>query len=189
MEHEALNDSELAIQALRELFRQRGGLAYGEAVTQLEHALQCGAVAEADGAAPALVVAAVLHDVGHFLHVDAAGALANAVDDRHEALGATWLRGWFPDAVTMPIALHVEAKRYLCYAEPAYLAGLSPVSMTTLRLQGGPMSAEAAARFLVRPFAAEAIRLRRYDEAGKVAGARTPPLEHFLAIARTCRAG
>jgi phosphonate degradation associated HDIG domain protein len=171
------------IRSLRELFEARGALAYGEAVTQLEHALQCGAAAATDGAGDALVSAAFLHDVGHLLHADAAAALEHGRDDAHERLGAAWLARWFPPAVTEPIALHVEAKRYLCFAEPAYTAALSAVSIATLQIQGGAHDERSAQAFREREHAASAVRLRRWDEAAKLAGARTPSLEYFLACA------
>jgi len=175
--------SEDPLVRLRELFETRGLLAYGEAVTQLEHALQCGAAAEADGAGDALVTAAFLHDVGHMLHADAAAALEHGRDDTHERLGAAWLARWFPPAVTEPIALHVEAKRYLCFAEPAYAAALSSVSIATLQIQGGAHDERGARAFSEREHASSAVRLRRWDEAAKLVDARTPSLERLLACA------
>ena len=174
------------VAVLRELFDRLGGAAYGEAVTQLEHALQCGAGAASGGATPTLVVAALLHDVGHLLHRDAGGALRRGIDDRHEAVGATWLGQWFPAAVTMPIALHVAAKRYLCAVDAGYAEALSPVSRATLQLQGGVMTSAEAAAFVVQPFAADAVRLRRWDEAAKVPGSPTQPLNHYLALVASC---
>jgi len=174
------------IATIRALFARSGAQIYGEAVTQLDHALQCAAAAEAMQAGPALVTAALLHDVGHLLHDNAAQALAEQRDDRHEALGAAWLRQWFPNEVTRPIALHVEAKRCLVQVDPTYWQELSEVSRTTLELQGGRMHQAEAEAFLARAFAAEAVQLRRCDELGKVAGAGTLSLEHFLTIAAGC---
>ncbi len=175
------------IEHLEQAFVRRGGLAYGEAVTQLEHALQCATAAERAGASSASITAALLHDFGHLLHPDAGGALADGVDDRHEWIGANHLAQWFGEAVTQPIALHVEAKRYLCLAEPRYHASLSPVSLTTLRLQGGVMTPAEATAFLSRPHAATAVQVRRWDEAAKITGMVTAPLAHFLQVARLCR--
>ncbi len=106
------------ITGLAILFKAKGSLAYGESVTQLEHAIQCAMLAERDGADDALVTAALLHDVGHMVHHDAGNAFEAGVDDRHERLGARFLQRWFVPAVTEPIALHVEAKRYLVAFEP-----------------------------------------------------------------------
>ncbi len=175
-----------AVQALRELFEDKGAMRYGEAVNQTEHALQGAAAAEAEGATAALVLATLLHDVGHMLHRDAGTAYVQGIDDRHEVIGARWLARWFGPEASEPVRLHVAAKRYLCHAEPGYLEALTPVSRRTLELQGGPMSADEAARFIALPHAPEAARLRRYDEAAKVAGAATPDLEHFLSRVGQC---
>jgi phosphonate degradation associated HDIG domain protein len=178
--------AEHPIDRIAALFRAGGQLAYGESVTQLQHALQTATAAYEDGADPALVTAALLHDVGHLLHPDAGAALHRGVDDRHEAAGAQWLAAWFPAEVTAPIALHVEAKRYLCHVDPSYRAALSLVSVATLRLQGGAMDAASAAAFAGLRHAPAAIRLRRWDEAGKRVGAVTPPLPWFLELAGRC---
>src|SRR5262245_38387505 len=97
------------------LFRQRGGSQYGgEAVTQLEHARQAATFAEREGAAPALIAAALVHDVGHLLHELPDDAPDRGVDDRHETLAAAWLAQRFRPATVAPVAMHVAAKRYLC---------------------------------------------------------------------------
>src|SRR5579871_1803106 len=130
------------------LFRERGRSRYGgEAVTQLEHALQAAALAEQEGARPALIAAALLHDVGHLLHDLPDDAPERDVDDRHESLAARWLAGRFGPEVVDPVRLHVAAKRYLCATAPGYLDGLSPPSLHSLELQGGPMSPGQARRF------------------------------------------
>ncbi len=149
---------------LEQLYATRGGSTYGEGVSQIEHALQCAALAEADGAPPSLIVAALLHDVGH-LYEDEAGALRS--DEHHELSGAEALAGLFGPEVIQPIALHVAAKRYLCFAEPAYLEALSAASKTSLAMQGGPFDAAQAAAFARQAHGREALALRRYDDAGK----------------------
>ncbi len=165
----------------------RGGTVQygGEDVSQLEHALQTAALAESTGAVPTLVVAALLHDLGHLLH-EGEDAVAVGFDDHHEAMGASYLAGWLDRAVVEPVRLHVAAKRYLCTTEPGYLERLSSVSRYTLQLQGGPFTAAQAEEFLAMPFAAAALQLRRWDEAGKVPGKPAPPLEHFLPLLAVC---
>lgn len=120
------------------------------------------------------------------MHQDAGAVLRRGLDDRHEALGANWLRRWFPPAVTEPIALHVEAKRYLLAVDAGYAVMLSPVSRRTLKLQGGVMTAADAMAFRARPFAADAVSLRRWDDSAKTRGATTPPLSHFFARVAAC---
>jgi OPA family glycerol-3-phosphate transporter-like MFS transporter len=168
------------ITRLLELLDKHGGGLYGgEAVTQREHALQAALAAERAGAGPALVAAALLHDVGHLLPESYAGDGGQDADLRHEAAGAAWLAEHFPPEVVEPIRLHVAAKRYLCFAEPGYREGLSPASRASLRVQGGPFTADEARAFLAQPHAAAAVELRRWDEAAKVPGLRTPRLEHY----------
>jgi predicted HD phosphohydrolase len=147
--------------AIADLYAARGGERYGEDVTQVEHAVQSALVAMAFDAAPVLIAATLLHDVGHLL---AAGSLG---DDDHAGIGATALAAVFGPAVGTPVALHVAAKRYLCATEPGYRATLSRASQHSLARQGGPFDAAAAARFITLPYAAAAVLLRRCDDSGK----------------------
>lgn len=168
------------IEQILAVLRDAGREHYGEsAVTQLEHAIQCAALAETAGASAALIAAALLHDIGHLIDPAGRGAAARGADGEHEHAGAEYLRQWFGEDVTRPVALHVAAKRYLTASEPGYRAVLSPASVLSLRLQGGPFSPDAARRFAAQPGAAAAIRVRRWDEAAKQQGAAVPPLDHF----------
>ncbi len=167
------------LDTLERLFAERGNDRYGESVTQQAHALQCAALAEAEGAPASLVTAALLHDIGHMLHGDPKGAAARNLDDRHERIGAGWLARAFSPAVAEPVRLHVDAKRYLCAVDPGYHAGLSAASTHSLALQGGPFSRDAAARFIAQPFAEEAVRLRLWDDLAKRPEAQVPDWAHF----------
>lgn len=167
------------------LLQEKGARRYGlSLVSQLQHALQAALLAEQSGGDAALVTAALLHDIGHMVHGLGEDPAADGIDDRHEELGRAYLAGLFPPAVTEPVRLHVAAKRYLCGTEPDYFAKLSPDSVRSLALQGGPMSAEEAAAFRARPHADAAVRLRRFDEAAKVKNLPTPPVAHFLPYLR-----
>jgi len=150
------------------LFRERGALAYeGEGITQLQHAFQCGHLAAAAGATPALQLAAWLHDVGHLMSGLDGSPTTRGIDDAHEHLAARALRLTFGDAVAEPVALHVQAKRYLVATHPPYQAQLSPDSRRSLALQGGPMDGDEALAFRGGRFAEDALRLRAWDERGK----------------------
>lgn len=153
---------------------------YDETVNEREHALQTADLAIADSAPEPLIAAALLHDVGHLLSTG-----RRALDDGHEAHGAVYLRSLFGPAVTAPVALHVAAKRYLCGTEAAYHAALSLGSQLSLEAQGGPMSPAEAAAFRRRPGWAEAVRLRRWDDAAKVAGAPTRELREWESLLRS----
>jgi phosphonate degradation associated HDIG domain protein len=165
------------------IFAAKGGGAYfGEPVSQLEHALQAAHYAERDHAPGWLVVAALLHDIGHLLH-DLPEHIADmGVDTRHEDLGHAWLAQYFGPEITAPVRMHVDAKRYLCATDPEYLKQLSPASVQSLQLQGGPFSPAEAHEFEQRPFAGEAVRLRRWDDLAKVPGMPVPELEHYRAM-------
>jgi phosphonate degradation associated HDIG domain protein len=163
MHHDALHLDDVAA-----LYRRRGHLAYdGEGITQLQHGWQCGRLAAQAGATPALQLAAWLHDLGHLLtDLDGTPTL-RGVDDGHERSGARVLARLWGPAVSEPVALHVQAKRCLVTSQPGYFERLSPDSVRSLALQGGPMTAEAAAAFQSGPFARDALRLRVWDDIGK----------------------
>ena len=169
-------------------FQRRGQETYGEGISQLEHAVQCAAFAERDGANAALVTATLLHDIGHLLHDLPADVADSGIDTQHEASGSAWLSRHFGLAVTEPVRMHVAAKRYLATMEPGYFDRLSDASKLSLRLQGGPMTATQAATFAAEPFFADAIRLRRWDEEGKIIGYHGPALDHFLPRVQACLA-
>jgi phosphonate degradation associated HDIG domain protein len=155
-------------------------------VTQLQHALQAAWSAEQAGCDAALVTAALLHDIGHLVHDLGENPAEEGIDDRHEELGQAWLTAWFGPEVTEPVRLHVAAKRYLCATEPGYFERLSPDSVLSLSLQGGPMGPEEAAAFRALPQAEAAVRLRRFDEEAKVKDMETPPVAHFLPQVAAC---
>ncbi|HEY1191373.1 MAG TPA: HD domain-containing protein [Gemmata sp.] len=163
------------------LFTERGGAEYhGEAVTQLEHALQGAHFAEQEGQPAELIAAALLHDIGHMLHGHGEDYLEQGINDKHEDLGARFLARAFGPAVTEPIRLHVPAKRYLSSGKnPAYPGILSPASVRSLELQGGPMTAEEIAAFEAEPHFTAAAKVREYDDRAKIVGFQTPPYSHF----------
>jgi phosphonate degradation associated HDIG domain protein len=182
------------VEEILELFARRGASAYhGEAVSQAEHALQAADLAEQEGAPDRLIVAALLHDVGHLLDGQDEDLAERGVDGRHEEAGGAWLARHFGPEVTAPIRLHVAAKRYLCAVDPSYLEGLSPASRLSLDVQGGPMEADQRAQFESNPYYRDAVRLRHWDDTAKVPGLAVPGLEHYrerlAAAARTGKPG
>jgi [1-hydroxy-2-(trimethylamino)ethyl]phosphonate dioxygenase len=171
------------IEEILQLLAERGQASYfGEPVSQLEHALQCASFAADERASNELIAAALLHDVGHLLHEQGKNAADEGIDTAHEELGQSWLSAHFTPAVTRPIALHVAAKRYLCATDSSYLAQLSPASLQSLQLQGGPMTAKEIASFEADEFARDAVRLRRWDDLAKIRGKNVPPLAHYRTV-------
>jgi phosphonate degradation associated HDIG domain protein len=163
------------LEEIQALFARHGGESYGEGVTMLQHALQTAALAQAAGADDSLAIAALLHDVGHFLQ---------PTDDsygyhKHDRSGGEWLAQRFGPAISEPVRLHVAAKRYLCAAEADYFGKLSAASVHSLGKQGGPMSVAEAEAFAASPHAVAAVRLRRWDDGGKLDGLRVPDFPHY----------
>ncbi|MEO3689906.1 phosphohydrolase [Roseateles paludis] len=173
------------IARIEQLFMDHGEQPYEgarrESVSATAHALQCAQLAEWAHADHHQVAAAFLHDIGHFLAAEAV-ARDDHLDDAHEALALPLLARCFGPAVTEPIRLHVQAKRYLVSVDAAYFLGLSPASVHSLQLQGGPMSKAESQAFERLPFAREAVQLRRWDDLAKVPGHATPPLDYYLAL-------
>jgi len=168
------------VDTIMELFARRGASTYhGESVSQTEHALQAAILAERDGAPDRLVVAALLHDVGHLLDGQDEDLAHRGVDGRHEEAGCGWLAQHFGPKVTEPIRLHVAAKRYLCAVSPSYLDGLSPASRLSVSLQGGTMNDQERAEFESNPAHDDAVRLRHWDDTAKVPRLDIPGLEHY----------
>ncbi|MGH3509146.1 MAG: HD domain-containing protein [Nocardioidaceae bacterium] len=168
------------VDEIEELFAGEGAGDYlGEPVTIAVHMRQAGALARGAAAPDALVAAALLHDVGHFHGTVTGRELMAGTDNRHGDSGAEWLSRWFGPQVCEPVRLHVAAKRYLCAVEPDYLSRLSPASVFTLSVQGGPMSAEEAEAFESLPFADDAVAVRRWDDRAKDPSRETPPFEEF----------
>lgn len=202
------------------LYENLGKRQYGrEAVSQLEHALQCAFLAERSGASPALVAASFLHDIGHMVGispltlemerplladgwlndclrffrdgrsheyqhtpVEQEALAVNPANDLHEHRAQWYLHGLFGPDVLEPIRLHVEAKRFLCHAEPDYWDTLSPESKRSLEIQGGRYDGEQSARFNLSSHAGDAVMLRRWDDGAKVPGAKTPDLSHYRSV-------
>lgn len=176
-------ESAASIDEVLSLYERYGTEHYDEDLRQLDHALQTAALAVAEGAEEPLVAAALLHDVGHLLAM-ARGAgpeegVGSDVDLVHEAVGARYLAGLFPPAVTGPIALHVRAKRYRCAVDPGYHDSLSEGSRRSLVVQGGPMRPDEVRVFERNPASRGAARLRGWDDGGKVDGLEVAPLEDY----------
>lgn len=177
----------LKLADIERLFRDHGHIAYaGEGVTQLEHALQAAQRAEQDGGDNELVTAALLHDLGHLLNLQGDTPSSRGIDDQHQYFAIPFIRALFTPAVVEAIRLHVDAKRALCALEPDYYEALSEDSKRSLTLQGGVFSKDETEKFMAKPFAQNALQVRRWDDSAKVPGATTPPLAHYLDIAARC---
>jgi phosphonate degradation associated HDIG domain protein len=171
----------LSIADIVGLFESKGHAQYdGEPVTQLQHALQSAHLAEQGGADSALITAALLHDLGHLLHDFGGTPTQQGLDDLHQYRCLPFLRPLFGPQTLEPIRLHVDAKRFLCARVAGYREALSADSVRSLALQGGVFDEAQAAAFEALPFAADAVRVRQWDDQAKAADASVPSLAHFV---------
>jgi [1-hydroxy-2-(trimethylamino)ethyl]phosphonate dioxygenase len=176
-------DAKTIVTFIADIFERRGAEEYlGEPVTLSEHMLQGAWFAEQDGAPDELVVAALLHDIGHFTSEFGTYTPDDKEDRHHDDAGADVLEPFFPPVITECVRLHVAAKRYLCATDSSYYGKLSPASVHTLALQGGPMSDEEVVQFRTNPFHEEAVRVRLWDEKGKVPGMKTRSFRDYVPL-------
>ncbi|GAB2651614.1 HD family phosphohydrolase [Prescottella soli] len=173
-----MNDDSAVLEEAAALLDSMRGVFDGEAVDELDHALQAAGHAIADGADDGLVLASALHDL--------ARSPLTAADAPHDRIARDWLTPRFGERVGWLAGAHVAAKRYLVATDPAYVGALSPESIATLRHQGGPA---VEPEWASHPWWSDAVRLRRYDDRAKVPGAQAPSIDDVLVVARRVRAG
>ncbi|MEQ8807106.1 MAG: HD domain-containing protein [Rhodospirillales bacterium] len=161
------------------IYLDLGRRPYTEVVSQLEHALQCAWLAERESGDGDLIAAAFLHDIGHMMQKHGQGAADRGIDDKHEDIARGWASRHFNARVAQAVGLHVAAKRYLCATQPGYFDTLSPASVKSLELQGGPMSADEVTAFEAQPHYQDAVKVREWDDRAKTAGLDTPDIDHF----------
>ena len=159
------------------LFTEAGRRGYGEAVTQLAHALQCAALAHRDRADDEVVVAALLHDVGHLVERQ-----EDRPEHHHGSGGAAFVQPYVPSRIAWLIEHHVIAKRYLCTVDARYVEHLSLASRRSYALQGARLEPDEQLGLETRPWFVDAVRLRRWDDAAKVPGAACPPLIEYAPL-------
>jgi [1-hydroxy-2-(trimethylamino)ethyl]phosphonate dioxygenase len=168
------------IEQIFDTFRRNGAALYdgGEAVTQSQHALQAAYLAEHAGKNDTLVAAALLHDYGHVMD-ESEDSVDRQEDGRHELVGYHFLQQYFAPAVTEPGRLHVAAKRYLCATDTTYFGTLSPFSVKSLELQGGPFTPEQVKAFEKNPHYQDAVQVRQYDDLAKDPDLVTPDFSYY----------
>lgn len=165
---------------IEDIFERRGADSYlGEDVTMSQHMLQAAQLAEEANASDEIVVAALLHDIGHYTNEFPEDAMEQGVNNFHDEAGAAIMQSHFPDTVINCIRYHVDAKRYLCATDPAYYDDLSDASKQSLAVQGGPMSATEVADFEKMPDVNDIVQVRRWDDLAKDTERTTPPFAYY----------
>ena len=168
---------------LGNIFIRHGVISYlGEQVTTSEHMLQGALLAEEANAPDALIAGILLHDIGHYVHEFSHAAFVQGIDDYHDKVDADLLAPFFPTMVTACVGCHVAAKRYLCATESDYFDRLSPASVHTLRLQGGPMSESEIAEFANNSELESLLQIRIWDEMAKIPGKRTRSFAYYAPL-------
>lgn len=174
---------ETIVDFLVSIFERRGGEEYlGEPVTMAEHMLQGATLAEKANAPDELIAAALLHDIGHYTSEFGTFTMEDTEDRHHDDAGAEVLAPFFPPVITECVRLHVAAKRYLCATNSAYFNRLSPASVHSLNLQGGPMNEAEIFEFESNPFHKEAVMVRHWDEGGKDPDMKTKTIRDYAPL-------
>jgi len=172
--------SENIVDFIGSIFDRRGDEEYlGEPVTMGQHMLQGATLAEEAGQPDQIIVAALLHDIGHFTSEFGTFTMEDKEDRFHEDAGAQVLEKFFPKVISDCCRFHVAAKRYLCATDPEYFSKLSEASLHSLSLQGGPMSSDEISKFEENPNLEKIITVRHLDDAGKDPNLETPDFWHF----------
>ncbi|MFI4918771.1 MAG: HD domain-containing protein [Legionellales bacterium] len=172
---------ETTINTISRYFVTAGTTNYiGESVSQVEHALQCAYFAEQSGHSEEVILASLLHDIGHFATTTKQHTMADLGIVHHEWIGALLAYQLnFSAKVALLIGHHVNAKRYLAGKKPHYFARLSSASQQTLAYQGGAMASNERLAFEQLPFFREILQVRVNDEKAKEINLLVPDLEHF----------
>jgi predicted HD phosphohydrolase len=168
------------------LFAEFGNADYiGEPVSQLEHAIQAAAMAEAEGYDDEMVLAALFHDIGHLValkqgkyeNMNGFGATA------HELIGADYLKEkGFSERLIALVYAHVIAKRYLVSKHEDYYNQLSEASKETLAFQGGKMNDEEMLVFEQHPMFQLYIKMREWDDRAKLQSFKGRGLDYYKKI-------
>ena len=176
------------VDELADLFARAGAQAYlGEPVSMAEHMLQTADAAEHDGAPADLVVAALLHDVGHLVHTMAPDSAEHGIDTAHEEVGRALVVGGVPGdrrradppSCRPPSATSAQRLRATCTV-------LSPASVHSLMLQGGPMTSEEVVEVRVAPPLGRRRATSTMGRFRQGAGRAVPHFEHYRPFLEQC---
>lgn len=167
--------TDMTLSGLVDLLGSLRGIPGEAGMSELDHGLQCAyelSLAHPDD--EELQIAGLVHDIGHQM----------ASDEEHGRIGAERVRTLLGERVAGLVEAHVPAKRYLVTTDASYGGILSSGSVVSLARQGGSLTAEEVAAFEAGAYAADAVVLRKADDAAKVPGREVPSLENWLPALR-----
>ena len=181
-----INLSRMRTNEIFHLMTSKGAAAYfAEEVTQLDHALQAAHHARINTDIEEVILAALLHDIGHLIE-------STPMSDEnteglghsdHDKLGGTYLtKLGFSNYVVDMVENHVQAKRYLVTTDPNYRKNLSEASKQTLIYQGGPMWPAEVEIFETNENFDDLILIRLCDDLAKVPDMKIEGLEFYRNI-------
>lgn len=171
------------IDIIIDLYKSSGDTNYfGEKVTKTEHMIQCALSAENDNDPDYIVLACLLHDIGHFLAKDDMKGLG--VKD-HGLLGSYYLNDLGMDKrICYLVKKHVDAKRYLVTIDQNNYDNLSEASKKTLEYQGGKMTQDELIDMEIDDEFLNILKVRKHDDKGKNENQEIPDIETFIPLIR-----
>jgi len=169
---------------IKELYVKYGNYDYiGEDVSQIEHMIQCGMLAENDNQEEEVIIACFLHDIGHLIGIDKKLENDNFGIINHEKVALEFLRETgFKYPIPELVYNHVDAKRYLIYKNPDYYDNLSNASKNTLIKQGGVMTKLEADIFEKNKLFELSLKVRSYDEKAKDTKIKIKNVEYYFGL-------
>ena len=163
------SDNNEFVDLLFDFIKEEGKTNYDESVTQLQHSLQTASLARTEDGRRHIVIASLLHDIGHLL-IDENDSKNDFLkkDLNHENIASNFLKDFFSEEITESIRLHVVAKRYLGSSDNSYYESLSKASKNSFKVQGGALNKEEINELENNKYFKDAVRLRKWDDRGKV---------------------
>ena len=154
---------------------------FGEVVSKREHMIQAAVSAEEHIESEQLILACLLHDIGHLLEKDDMNGLGVK---NHGTVGKQYLEKMgMNKRVCKLVESHIAAKRYLVSIDETYYEKLSEASKKTLEYQGGKMNEDEINNFEKDLDMIEILGVRYHDDNGKKIKIKNlPSIESFIPL-------
>lgn len=171
----------VSLNKLKELYVLGNEQYYGDNLTKTQHMLQCATLAKKNEENDEIILACLLHDVGHFLEEDDMDGYG--VKDNGK-IGAKYLKELgFNKNICKLVEKHTDAKRYLVTKKlNNYYDKLSEVSKKTFEYQGGKMSSEELKKMDRNNRLMDIIKVRQYGDRAKNPNKGPYKIETFVPL-------